>query len=148
MSEARRRIGGDTPLGEIMRSDVISIQVDEQTSLADTLMKHHFIHHLPVLEGKVLRGIVAQSDLYRNMLSFFFIDTDREQQEFLDDFLDLPSIMTRDPITLGPEDTVRQALDTVLEYRVGSLPIVNARNELLGIVTDYDLMRVLRALAD
>ena len=139
-----RRVG-ERGVGEIMTREVVTIQIGDHASLADTLMKNHPIHHLPVLEGRVLRGIISQSDLYRNMLSFFFVDTEREQHEFLDEFLDIPSIMTREPITLTEGDTVAEALALMLERRIGSIPIVDGRNELLGILTDSDILAAVRA---
>ncbi len=139
-----KNIGRDTPLSDIMIREVITIQIDDKSSVVDTLMKLNPIHHLPVLEGKVLRGLISQRDLYRNMLSGAFFDSEEEQHSFLDNFTDIPSIMTRDPITLSPEQTLGEALHLVLEYRIGCLPLVNDRNEMQGIVTDSDLLRLFR----
>ena len=61
---------------------------------------------------------------------------------FLDRFLTIESIMTADPITLGPEDTVGRAIDLMLEYRIGCIPVVDGMNELQGILTDFDLLRI------
>ena len=140
LSKVRR----STPVGEIMNKQVISLQLASPVSLADELMKLHAIHHLPVLEGKVLRGIVSQTDLYKNMLSYFLIDSEREQREFLDRVLDLHTLMTVEPLTLEPERTVGEALELMTQYRVSSIPVVNGQNELLGIVTDFDMLRLLR----
>jgi len=137
-------VTGDTALREIMRTEVISVQVDTKASLVDILMQHHPIHHLPVLEGRVLRGIISQTDLYRNMLSLFYIEDEAEQHEFLDNFLDVPSMMTPEPMTLAPEATVREALDLMVEQRVSAVPVVNPRNELVGIVTDHDMLCLMR----
>ena len=145
MSEMEKKIiARDTPLSDIMIRDVIAIQIEDKSSVVDTLMKLNPIHHLPVLEGRVLRGLISQRDLYRNMLSTAYYDGEEEQHSFLDNFTDIPSIMTRDPITLSPQQTLGEALHLVLEYRIGCLPIVNDRNELQGIVTDSDLLRLFR----
>ena len=142
-SRARTRLARATPVSEIMNRPLITIQLGEKAGLADQLMKHYAVHHLPVLEGKVLRGILSQRDLYKNMLSYFFIESDREQQDFLDEFLDIASMMTEDPVTVEPEQTVGEALELMLKHRIGSLPVVNRQNELVGIVTDFDLLRAL-----
>jgi CBS domain-containing protein len=52
-------------------------------------------------------------------------------------------IMAHDPITLLPEQTVAEALALMIEHRIGSIPIVNGLNELLGIVTDFEMLRIL-----
>jgi CBS domain-containing protein len=138
----RASISRATPLRDVMTRQVITIQQGTRTSAADTLMKHHPIHHLPVLEGKRLRGLISQSDLYRNMLSLAFVETEREQHDFLDRFLTVESIMTADPITLSPEDTLGRAIDLMVEYRIGCIPVVDGMNELQGILTDFDLLRI------
>ena len=148
MPDVPHRLSRATPVREIMNRSLITIQLQEKAGLADQLMRNYAVHHLPVLEGKVLRGILTQRDLYKNMLSYFFIESDREQQDFLDEFLDIPSIMTEDPITLEPEQTLGEALDLMIANRIGSLPVVNERNELVGIVTEFDLLRALAELLD
>jgi CBS domain-containing protein len=135
-----------TPLREVMVRDVIAIQLHDKSSLVDVLMKHHPIHHLPVLDGEVLRGLIAQRDLYRSMLSALYYEDERELHAFLDDFTDVASIMTAEPLTLGPEDTLGAALELMLEHKIGCVPVVDERNRLLGILTDSDLLRVLQAV--
>jgi CBS domain-containing protein len=79
------------------------------------------------------------------MLSYFLVESDREQQEFLDEVLDLSALMTMEPVSLEPEQTVGDALELMLRFRIGSIPVVNSMNELIGIVTDYDLLKLLDA---
>ena len=47
--------------------------------------------------------------------------------------------MIYDPITITKGSTVRDALDLMREYRIGGIPVVNAKKELVGIVTNRDL---------
>jgi len=129
-----------------MVRDVITIQLQDRSSLVDTLMKHHPIHHLPVLEGDVLRGLIAQRDLYRSMLSALYFEGEPELHSFLDDFTDIASIMTPDPLTLEPTNTLDDALQLMLEHKIGCVPVVDDRNRLQGILTDSDLLRILNAV--
>jgi CBS domain-containing protein len=50
-------------------------------------------------------------------------------------------IMTRDPITIAPEASVREAIGLMLAHRVSGLPVVDAAGALVGILTEGDLMR-------
>jgi CBS domain-containing protein len=50
-------------------------------------------------------------------------------------------IMARSPLTTPPEAEPEEALDLMLEYGIGALPVVSCRGELLGIVTYGDLLR-------
>jgi len=47
--------------------------------------------------------------------------------------------MIYDPITIGPNKTVKDALALMKEYKIGGIPVVNEHRILLGIVTNRDL---------
>lgn len=47
-------------------------------------------------------------------------------------------LMTRDPVTIGPHDTVQRAAQLMDELNVGVLPVCEGE-QLLGIVTDRDI---------
>ena len=47
--------------------------------------------------------------------------------------------MIQDPVTLSIDSTVGDALDLMKEHRIGGIPIVNEKQNLLGIVTNRDL---------
>lgn len=48
-------------------------------------------------------------------------------------------IMSTDPVTIGPEASVKEAAKLMVENRVGALPVVEG-GALLGIVTEGDLI--------
>ena len=50
-------------------------------------------------------------------------------------------VMTTDVVTVGPHATVRQVADILLARRISAVPVVGQRGELLGIVSEGDLMR-------
>ncbi len=47
--------------------------------------------------------------------------------------------MINDPITIGKENTVADALALMKENKIGGIPVVNGENLLIGIVTNRDL---------
>ncbi len=49
------------------------------------------------------------------------------------------SVMIHEPITIGREETVSDALTLMKEYKIGGIPVVDANNTLIGIVTNRDL---------
>ena len=51
--------------------------------------------------------------------------------------------MIRDVFTLGPSDTLRAAVEIVLQKHIRHLPIVDGDGHLLGIITDRDVKRAL-----
>ncbi|MHB9094042.1 MAG: CBS domain-containing protein [Eubacteriales bacterium] len=49
-------------------------------------------------------------------------------------------IMTVDVLTVRPEDTVEDVIKLLLDNRISGVPVVNGENEVVGIVTEGDLM--------
>ncbi len=49
------------------------------------------------------------------------------------------SVMINDPITIGPENNVSDALNLMQEFKIGGIPVVNDNKVLIGIITNRDL---------
>jgi len=49
---------------EIMVTELVTLHVDEELSLASDIMNLARIRHLPILEGERLVGIISQRDLW------------------------------------------------------------------------------------
>ncbi len=49
------------------------------------------------------------------------------------------NVMILDPVTIGVEATVSDAINLMKENKIGGIPVVKADNELVGIVTNRDL---------
>lgn len=47
--------------------------------------------------------------------------------------------MISNPVTIRPQQTVKDALVLMAEYKIGGIPVVDAQNVLVGIVTNRDL---------
>jgi len=51
---------------------------------------------------------------------------------------DLLKIKGRPVITIGPNETVAAAIQKLVEYDRGSIPVCNEKGELVGIITERD----------
>jgi acetoin utilization protein AcuB len=51
--------------------------------------------------------------------------------------------MTQEPVTLHDDDRLREAVELVMVRRIRHIPILDAQNRLVGIVTDRDIKRTL-----
>jgi CBS domain-containing protein/rubredoxin len=49
-------------------------------------------------------------------------------------------VMTPDPLTLSPETTVHEAAALLSEHRISGAPVVNETGNIVGIVSEYDLI--------
>ena len=130
-------------LKDIMIKKVIAIDVEEPFSRVEELLRENHIRHLPIInEAKKLVGIITIWDLYR-------ISTPRKDEEgnlvydkeTLDGYI-LKHVMTKDPFALGPEDTVAQALLTMVDKGYGSIVVVDKSKTLLGIITQIDILKI------
>src|SRR3979411_1766702 len=49
-------------------------------------------------------------------------------------------VMTPDPLTLSPDTTVHEAAAVLSEHRISGAPVVNESGNIVGIVSEYDLI--------
>jgi CBS domain-containing membrane protein len=123
---------------DIMTHEVLTLEADASLIQVDDLMKRHRMRHVPVVQGRKLVGLVSHRDLIR---AFAWQSSNSTRS-----MLGLPDIMTREVETVTPQDSVQTAIDRLLEKRFGCLPVVNEQRELVGIVTESDLLRLARRL--
>lgn len=62
-----------------------------------------------------------------------------EQVDQIDRVKRSESGMIMNPITLGPKNTIREALELMAKFHISGIPIVDQNNKLIGIVTNRDL---------
>ncbi|MFQ5895226.1 MAG: CBS domain-containing protein, partial [Nitrospinota bacterium] len=121
---------------------VITIHLDETLGLVEEIMRLAEIRHVPVVKGGELVGIVSQRDLLRAMLSSAVNPTLEEQKSFLES-VDIQKAMTTEVVTIGADAPVREAARLMLERRIGCLPVLGEKGELVGLLTEADILRYL-----
>jgi acetoin utilization protein AcuB len=123
-------------VGRRMTRKVIAMSPKDTVRDANRVLQENRIHHLPVIEGGELVGIVSDTDLRKWVLGEEMINeggTVSRRTGLLEE------VMTRDVITMGPEDTIEDALLTLHKKRFGALPVVEGR-KLVGIITKADIL--------
>jgi len=119
------------------------ITVDTKTTLpeAHRIMKDRRIRRLPVVDRNQLIGIVTLGDVREaepsdaTTLSIF-------ELHYLLAKLTIGEIMTREPITISINGTIREAAKMMLQHKIGGLPVMED-GKLVGIITESDIFRVL-----
>lgn len=131
----------------IMTPNPKSINLNTSISEVGEIFSQGKFHHLPVLDGKELVGIVSYFDLIRVSFEQSFGVTDKKAvYAVLDHTLDIESIMTKDPECIQAKRTIREAAERLATGHFHSLPVVNEDHELLGIITSKDLIQYLLKL--
>ena len=54
--------------------------------------------------------------------------------------LTVAEIMTREPYTLGPDDTVENARQMMAQHRIRHIPVVDENSNLVGLITQRDVL--------
>jgi CBS domain-containing protein len=54
--------------------------------------------------------------------------------------LTVAEIMTREPYTLGPDDTLASARKLMAEHHIRHIPVLSAEGTLIGVVTQRDVL--------
>ena len=125
----------DIAIDKVMTSDPATVSPQSSAAEARRLLESNVIHHLPVVEGDRLVGIVSSSDLLKLHL--------------LDDKLAIFTRATVDQImetnvtVLGKNSTLREAVEKLSMGNFHALPVVDRKRRLLGIVTSTDLLNEL-----
>lgn len=127
-------------VGKRMVRNLITAQSDETIETAFELMKKHFIHHLPVLDGNELVGIVTDRDIRLALIPWKSTKSEKVFYYFTEE-LKIREIMTSDPITISPDSDIEEAARIMKHYKIGGLPVVE-HGKLVGIITQNDILDV------
>ena len=131
-------------VGPRMKRDLVTVTPGAALEEAARLLKAHRIHHLPVVEGDRLVGIVTDTDLRNATLDGTIGGSDRGDSGRP---VTVGEIMTRELVTLSPGDTLDDAMLVLSRQRIGALPVVEGER-LVGIVTKADILSALLSTLD
>lgn len=127
---------------EYMTPHPITVDATTAVAKAHRIMQENGVRHLPVINDDVLVGMITLSDILEAAPS------DANQLHFFQpSYLPVEELMTPDPVTIAPDDTVLEAADLMFQHDIGSLPVVEGSN-VIGIITKTDIFYlVVRMLA-
>jgi len=114
---------------EVMTQRVQAIAPTATLSEAAALMREHRIHHLLVLEGKSLRGVLSSRDLLGRPAG------------------DVASAMSAKVVSVAPGTTVRQAANLLRGRTLGCVPVLDGGRP-VGMLTVSDLLELVGRGAD
>lgn len=125
-----------------MSANAASIGKNEPVSKARQLMEELSIHHLPVMNGEELVGIVTSNDFLRVSFGEFGNQDERSLEAILDHTYTISDLMNANPVTIKSTEKVRDAAAILAKRQFHSLPVVEG-TKLVGIVTSSDLIQYL-----
>ncbi len=124
-----------------MTTGVVTIGEDEGILAGREIMAEHGFRHLPVVDkNNTLIGIVTDRDIRSAMPSTFVDEEEGKKERECISQLKIKDIMTTNPITLSPTNTLEDALLLMQKMRVGAFPVVDQRGRVVGIISIRDLL--------
>ncbi len=131
---------------DIMTPDPEQIQASASLAQAAEKLFENDIRHLPVMrEGRAI-GMLSDKDLRGFVWSF---SSDAEDPDQLETFSAkaVSELMSGNLLSVGPEDQIQEAIDIMLDHKVGAVAVIDPHTEkLVGIVSYVDILRVTREL--
>jgi CBS domain-containing protein len=131
-----------TRVRDIMTSPAIVISPDTPVPAAVALMRDRGIRHLPVVEHERLVGIISRGDLREASISAA-INADIYELNFMLHKLTVNKLMSRKVMTVTPDAPVVHAAEMMTEHKIAGLPVVDPSGNVIGIVTESDLLKML-----
>ena len=93
-------------------------------------MQEHALHHVPVLDDREnLVGIVAERDL---LLA---------ATHHLQAVVEVGEVMHRDVVTTTRDTPLAEAAALMVDHRIGGLPVLDAKQRVVGVITETDIFR-------
>jgi len=133
------------PVKEIMVTGLITVTANDPLKMIYEIFQTENIHHLPVVEGRKIVGMISKADL------LFFMDGKIHEDESiyaktiekirLNRFT-AGDIMTKKLVTMDTTDPIRTAINLFTINKFHAIPILEDDN-LVGIVTTLDLIAAL-----
>jgi len=114
----------------IMTTDPICVTPEQSLKEVGELMLNKKLQQLPVVQDGKLAGLITSYDLWKD-----------NHSSIVDSGKCVKDIMNRNVLTIRPKDKVGTAAQLFADRRFKTLPVVNLRNELKGVVTAFDVIR-------
>lgn len=148
---------------DIMTKNVISVSPETKiTEVAEIIFKNKF-HAVPVVEDGKVVGIITETDFFTKNSDNFFLPSyikfleenipdeklSSDQQEKLEKLLNAQArdIMTSDCVTILADMKIQDLLEFFKTTKFMTIPVVDEKNSLIGIVTFSDILGMMGILS-
>jgi acetoin utilization protein AcuB len=116
-----------------MTPNPVHVTPNDTLATARALMDPGDFRCLPVVEGGKLVGIITDRDIRKHADSL--------------ESTNVVVAMTREVVCISPDDTVNEAVRSLLAYKIGGLPVIR-KDKLVGIITTTDILKAVLGLPE
>jgi len=130
------------PVSHIMSKQMVTVHAAQTVSEVFKLLTENPIHHVPVVNGNKLVGLISSTDMMKLSLDAYGTP-DAANAEYLDSQFSVDQIMVTELVTAEPDEPIRSVATKLSTGALHSVPVVDTDKELVGIVTTTDLVNYL-----
>ena len=117
-------------ISQVMTKDLITVSLDSKVEEVVNKMVDYDVECLPVIDAEgVLRGLVTFRDIVIKVV--YPLTKTRESK--------VEKIMSKSLVTCNPNSTVLDVVKIMKNKHLRRIPVVDAKNKLVGLITDFDL---------
>ncbi len=132
-------MSSDLKVGDLMRKEIITVNKDATIRKVARLMKKYNVGSIIVVDKKNVIGIVTEGDIIHKALA-------GRKKDILD--IKIKDIMTKNIKAVTPEVSIKRAAKEMKKLGVKRFPVINRKKELIGIISEWDITKVLPSIID
>ncbi len=123
-------------ISALMTPNPDSLDPEARIEDAWKLMHDKRIRHIPVCKGDKLVGLITQKDLLVNSQNSSLLS------------LPVAEVMVFNVNTVHVDDNAKQVAQQMIDKKISCMPVVDDDENLVGIVTDTDFLKLVVDLVD
>lgn len=124
-----------------MTKKVHTVAPDDSIADAANVTKTHGVHHVPVMKGDKLKGILSDRDI-KDYVPSKCTSLDVYELHYLLQNTKVRQVMKTSVKTVTSDTPVEEASLIMLQEKIGCLPVFD-HGALVGIISDRDIFRAL-----
>lgn len=141
---AKPHVDTDLKVGDLMTTEIRTVNHNDKLSLVDELMKLGRHRHVVVLDDDgVVTGVVSRRDIFHGALAWTLGQGVAAHEKTLDSY-PAKQVMQSDVVTIAPGVSLAEAAELMNERKIGCLPVVEGER-LVGILTEGDFLTLVVA---
>lgn len=132
----------DRPVAEFATKNVVTVNEKEKVLNAMKTMVSLDIRRLPIVRGDKVVGIITMLDILDAIYSWLS-DKNATGTLYSDIYMkSVAEVGTRSVVTVRPNTPVGEVISLFLRHNFGSMPIVDEEGRLVGIFTEWDVLKL------
>jgi len=130
-------------IDRVVTKEIVTVHVGQKVSDVRKIFAKEGFHHVPVVSGSKLIGIVSASDILGITVEGVGSDQ-RSMDAYIDHQFSIEGLMKTDLKTLSRKSTIADAAEILSDGSFHAVPVIDDQDDLVGLVTSTDLIRFLR----